>query len=429
MEMTKIKIALVLSLLALPSIVLGAGTPPSNVENVAATVVGSTVTVSWKAASDDTGIAFYRIYHSRKSILDNGGDYDDFERTKGVETSFTFTKTPVASGPLIIGVLAVDKDGNESEGFETEATVTISAASSVAVSSAPVAMPVGSNPSTTAQPMTINALAPVSATGILIVFSKPLKNTDFSKGYFLLADTGGTIVPVVKARQVGTDMLIEVAPLTPGKVYILSFLNNIPADDGTVMPSSAAPAQFVGFGTPTVGSVSSVSSISSVASSSVSSVAVSSSVSSSASSVSSAMSSSYSRNPGEGTPPVTTVVGDPVDLRIQTTPRSDGTYDIVATWSPMPNTRGFVLYTSLDGTNFVQNSMVGPTDTTVRYTRIRGGTRFGLRVATLAIDGKQSPGASRVVTLPNSGIGLLSVVGAAGALAARRRFRRKKERA
>jgi hypothetical protein len=362
------------------------------------------------------------------------GDYDDFERTKAGETVYTFTKPPVASGPLFIGVLAVNKDGVESEGFETEAKVVVvpsssssqttssSSAVSATSSSSVGAMPVGSNPSTTANPMTISALAPVSSTGILIVFTKPLKNTDFNTGYFVLADTGGTIVPVVKVQTVGTDMLIHVKGMIGGKTYILSFLNNIPADDGTMMPSSTAPAQFIA-----------PDAAGAVASSTPSSSAVSSSVSSSSSSMSSTYSrtsssamssSSYSRNPGQ----VASSAGSPADasnLNIQATPRKDGTYDIAASWLATGNAQGFVLYTTLDGTNFVRSSMVGPTDTTVQYTRVRGGTNFGIKVTAQSADGRESLGVARVVTLPNSGIGILGIAGAAGALAARRTRKKK----
>jgi hypothetical protein len=115
---TKLKVACTLTLLALTGQVF-AQSAPSAVTGVDASMKSGEVSVTWDAVTSDP-IEYYRVYHSGESILDNDGLYDDFEITEDDETSLTFLP-PLGISTLYIAVIAVAKNGMESEFFTAEA--------------------------------------------------------------------------------------------------------------------------------------------------------------------------------------------------------------------------------------------------------------------------------------------------------------------
>ncbi len=114
-------ILLASALLTLPSVVVAASVPP-NVTGVTAAVINGALTVQWQPVKDSS-VSKYRIYYSRASILGNQGDFDDFVETLTSEPSFTFPSVPYKGSTLYISVMAVNAQGNESEAFESEASV------------------------------------------------------------------------------------------------------------------------------------------------------------------------------------------------------------------------------------------------------------------------------------------------------------------
>lgn len=120
---TKLKIACTLTLLSLAGNVL-AQTPPSPVTGVTAQALSGQVVVQWNPVTSDP-IDYYRVYYSNYSILDNDGLYDDFEVTQGDETTLTFVPPPNLND-LYIAVIAVAKNGTESEFFTEETYVKVS---------------------------------------------------------------------------------------------------------------------------------------------------------------------------------------------------------------------------------------------------------------------------------------------------------------
>ena len=117
----KILLALAAMLVPLSAV---AAVPPT-ITSVETKLTNGVLTVRWDPPRDSTDIAFYRVYFSHESILARDGNYDDFERTKGPETMVTFTKLPLQSKKIFAAVLAVNAVGQESEGFETEASVDV----------------------------------------------------------------------------------------------------------------------------------------------------------------------------------------------------------------------------------------------------------------------------------------------------------------
>lgn len=402
----KHKLTFLLAIFALSSsIAMAEGSAPSNIAAVTARGnADGSVTVEWKSASDAKAISFYRVYFSSKSILENGGDYDDFERTKGVETTLTLRRPSGSAQKLFVGILAVNTDGIESEGFEVEAMVELnkesqtSSARAVSSSAAEIrsSAPITTeNPasvqssaatvSTTSVPMSIISLQPLSSTGILITFSKNLaKDNNVTVNSFTLTESGKTLVPIAGIQKGGASILLTVSPMKPDQLYVLSVIHNITAEDGTNLPGGLAP---IALKTPAAVLVT-----------------------------------VEKRVEQPTRKPVAVQPLDPSALDLEPRPMKDGTYTVYARWMPQGNPSAFVLSTTNDGQRFANASIVGAEETSVRYSRIRPGT-FGVRVAAQERDGALSPGISKVIDLPSTGIGLIGLAGAAGALAARRRKR------
>ncbi len=201
---------------------------PMNVKSIAAHVNGDAITVLW---SQLPGAVSYRIYFSHESILKNGGNYDDFQQTPDMQTVYVFKNAPLKSDKIYFGVLAVDKSGNESDGFEVETSIQTSSQSS---ESSVAAMPAGESPTSTAIPMGIESVQAITETGILVTFTKELDaGSIVNSNYFLIMTASGTVLPAGKTTVNGKQVLIVTNLQTPDTEYILRLLSTIPATDGT----------------------------------------------------------------------------------------------------------------------------------------------------------------------------------------------------
>src|SRR3989338_9813623 len=96
--------------------------PPEGVSGIFAANKGGTVHVQWNAPQEGEDIASYRVYYSQESILQNGGQYDDFETTDGAVIEHDLKDAPRVN-PLFISVLAVSSTGEESRFFLEEVSV------------------------------------------------------------------------------------------------------------------------------------------------------------------------------------------------------------------------------------------------------------------------------------------------------------------
>lgn len=400
-------------LLSLSASVAFAAELPGNVKNIQATSSQGKISVLWEPVPS---AVTYRIYYSHESILGNGGNYDDFEQTVGSQTIYNFASMPLQSEKIYIGILAVDKDGNESEGFETEAMVEASAsmisssssseASSVASSessesseSSSESMPSGENPTSTAVPMSIESVQAVTETGVLVTFTKDVSaDAVVNAGYFLITTVSGTVLPASNTAISGNTVLITTAPQSPDTEYVLGLLTPIPAADGT----NATPSEpQVRFRTPVKTEPNTPAE----------------------------PGQTYGRNPslpgaiipqptGYGQRPPQAPL-DPSNLGLSAVLRKDGTYNVIARWTASPNAANYSLYTSKNGSPYSWNSAVGNSETTVQYSGITPG-KFGIKVASRT-NNVESSGIDKVIDLPATGIGLLGVAAVAGAGAVGRR--------
>lgn len=382
---------------------------PTVVSDVAASMTSNGgIAVSWSPVDDAVS---YNVYYSRQSILQNGGDYDDFESTLGAETTYVFANAPQASGTLYVAVLAVSASGEESEGFATEASVVIGSApvasSSMAISSSAPQMTESSAPTTTTQPMQYQTVQAISNTGVILMFTKDLSADAINAGYFVITDTGGTILPITEVLRDGSmTLLLKTAPQAPKKQYILGLVQNIKAADGTSMTVSTPRALFDGY-------------TDQMQSSSVSSDTTG---------------GGYVRNPALGSSSSSApAFTGPSLVDAMTTKESNGTYTVRVTWTPAAGAVSYVLYTAQGDGEFTQTGTAGADQTSAQLRKV---TAKNLRVKVTAKNaaGQESAGTVKEVPfstgtstpLPQSGIPVLGAVLIAGAFAGRRLSLRKK---
>ena len=97
-------------------------TPPAYVTGLRAELQeDGSVKVEWNAQSEED-VAYYRVYYSYESILENSGLYDDFEQTDGPQMEYIFTDPPDVD-TLFIAVLGVNPAGEDINLFVEEVAV------------------------------------------------------------------------------------------------------------------------------------------------------------------------------------------------------------------------------------------------------------------------------------------------------------------
>ncbi len=398
-EMTKTNTALAIMFALLMSMqtAFAAAVPP-NVKDVKAALISGSLTVTWGAVTDPAGIDYYRVYYSRESILNNRGNFDDFERTTGADTSYTFSHAPYPGKTLFVSVMAVNKAGAESEAFESEASIASPASSTSSSVSSSTQMIVQSSASslsssTTAsiEPLAITNVVAVSQTGVALSFSKPL---DSLKGAlnvtsYLIVDASGTLLSIKRATLSGeTVVVLATDPQQPGRAYSYALMQPVGALDGSVTPTPPPEGTFVGY----QGNGMATSNQPTI---------------------------SVDRTPPE----------DPLGLSLTPKHRNDSNYDVHAAWTASIDSASdlssYVVYTTRDGITFSQGSALSATTLQAVYTGVPPG-RFGMKVATRDTAGNESHGIVRMINLPASGLPLLGIAALAGAGALRRTLRRKR---
>lgn len=367
-----------------------AAAAPANITQVEARIDNGALSVSWAAPSGD--IDFYRIYVSHESILDHEGNYDDTVRTPGSETTFVFPTLPLASEKIFVAILAVNKEGVESEGFESEASVDKPAAP-------PVAEPEPAPEQPTAIPMTISQVMSASETGVIIVFTKPIaENTVMEPRFFAIVDGSGAGLEITAVEIAGQAILLHTTVQQSEKNYSLRILEPVPAADGTNLPVQEGMNSFIGF-------------------------------KSEEKPMQAPEEVEYVSNPEA--PAVEENLGppeDPVHLALKAMRRTDGTYTVVASWGASPDSKNilssYILSSTKNGEPFGETMVLAKDQRVTKYDGITPGI-FGVKVASKDDKGNESAGIQKVITLPESGVGLLGMITVSGLIAGRRLKRKK----
>lgn len=400
---TKIIVTSVLAGIALAGSVLAA---PAGVTGIVAGSSDGVLSVRWDAPAGD--IAFYRVYFSRTSIMQNNGTYDDYERTAGNETSYTFPSVPYTDTTLYISVLAVDAQGAESPAFLEEASVVIpprAAQSSSTSFDLPIPeLPVSSQSSSQEQassmssssagetvPFLMTHVLTMSPTELAVYFTKPISPaSQISTGSVVIVSASGAKLDIMSVRIDGMAVFVRTVAQDDAQLYSIAGIGAVIAEDGTALAPASSPIAFRGH--PDDGPA---------ASSQSSSMAV-----------------------VDNVPPA-----DARNLRLRSIAQPDGTYRIEAVWeaSTASDLSAYVLENSRDGRTFGGAQEFPSDKTTVRYDKVAPGT-FGVMVRAKDIAGNISQGISKVIDLPQTGPVLLGVMMTAGALAGFRASKQKSRR-
>ncbi len=372
---------------------------PQNVTQVEAHRTGNGMTVSWTSPQGGTDIGSYRVYVSHESILDHDGNYDDSVQTPDNKTVYVFNTLPLQSQKIYVAILAVSKEGEESEGFESETSIDSGVAPSSASSSSLSAAPA---------PMAVVEVKAVSGTGVLITFSKSITEpTPLEARFFAIVDASGSGLAITAIEVIDQTILLHTAMHEPDKNYSLAILEPISANDGTSFAVQSDKFPFTGFhnlmGAPQASSVSS----------------------------SAPADVPYVSNPDLPPAPEENLgpPEDPVNLALKAMRRADGTYTVVAEWGASADSRhtltSYSLATTKDGAMLNPNLVVASNRTSVKYDSVPAGV-FGVKVSSKDEKGNESVGIQKVITLPNSGVGLLGIATVSGLITGRKKLRRRK---
>ncbi len=228
------RLLLVLAGLCLPLTALAAA--PDAVTNLKAEQKNDVIHITWDAPENAEDIAFYRVYFSRESILDNNGAYDDFAATSDKATEFDLTDFPTGEA-LYIAILAVNSAGEEMDTFTDEVRAGLSGAAPAPASSAPS---IPAQPTQRLQQLV--EVQRVSATELVLTFSAPVEldraqaanalrvidDADKPLALARLAIDGATVTVTTAPQAPGTAYTVRVDPVVTGK-----------ATDGTVLTLDA----------------------------------------------------------------------------------------------------------------------------------------------------------------------------------------------
>jgi|GEM_PF-2253107 len=377
---TLLRSATVLLTLAWP--VLASAVAPSSVTGVKAVLKGGAIEVSWQAAAPAENVVKYRVYYSRKSILQNGGMFDDYDTTAGATTTHTLTDFP-STGTLYIGVLAVNAQNQESTVFAEEATVTLAGGKA---SSSATAVPDAMTPPTATDALRLVSAVPVSDTTVLLSFSQALSSKTPAKNDVIIEDPRGSALAVQKVEAQGSTVMVTTAEQTPDTRYRIRVLGFTSANNASLDPlASATTFTSADSESSSTGDAANIPSLG---------AAVSSASSSSAPAV--------VTNPpltGSVTQPMP-MAGDVTNARAQATSDNRGMYTVVVEWEAPAGAQSFDIQQSRDrGVTYSNTQTVPGTARSVRFSGVAPGT-FSVLIRARGADNAMTRGTVASVILP-----------------------------
>ncbi|MDD5751160.1 MAG: hypothetical protein PHS73_01410 [Candidatus Peribacteraceae bacterium] len=241
---------------------------PGHVTGITAEVQPDrSILIRWQPVADPD-VASYRMYMSRLSILENNGEYDDFETTDGPVTEYLLSEYDRTLPEFFVAVLAVNSTGEESAYFVEEVKVTpppaeVSSASS-AESSQPESSSVSSESASSessimspppepvplpAESGTLRLLAAraVSATRVSLEFSDlPTINPSTAAMVFAIRDPMGAPLPIEQMTQEGLALALQTARQSAGVVYEVRLSDPLTSDNGLPLDPVDRTAFFSG---------------------------------------------------------------------------------------------------------------------------------------------------------------------------------------
>ncbi|NOS67510.1 MAG: hypothetical protein HOO67_04070 [Candidatus Peribacteraceae bacterium] len=208
-----LRAALLMSVLIWPVSAL-ADAPP-NVTGLSAHFESGQVFVHWDAVE---GADAYRIYYGQKSILDNGGAYDDFVATSEKNTEFVLGDLP-AYPKIYVAVLAVNASDEESLSFTEEIELDMSGDANDGTKSAKD-VPSPSRMERESTTFGILSATAQSSNAVQLVFSTLVHiPVDLAVDAFTVIDNRGTALRPTRIVIEGSIVTLTTETQFPGRTY------------------------------------------------------------------------------------------------------------------------------------------------------------------------------------------------------------------
>lgn len=353
MSSLRFRIVLATMLAFLPLIVLAA--PPDVTGITASKQDEGKVLVEWSPVE---GATAYRIFYSHASILGNQGLYDDFEVAEKDATSFTLQNLPPMES-VYVSVLAVNEQGEESERFTEEASVTRDGT--------PQQPPPSSASSTLFQ---LYKAESTTMEQLILTFSAVVSiDQSRASGAVIVRRSDGTVLPLRKLTVNGNAITVDTAPQTPGAVYAVEIGDAVHATNTEGKPLMLDLTQrsllFTGF--------------------------------------------------GEAVAPPAPPAQAPSDvgnLRLKAQYDGDGEYTVTLTWDPPASGAAYILISQSgdDGKTFSPPILVAPEKNNASIAHMTA-VRFTAKVQVQGADDQVTQGVTQSITLPKGGSLVGSVAG------------------
>ncbi|MBI3331904.1 hypothetical protein HYZ99_03005 [Candidatus Peregrinibacteria bacterium] len=398
---------------------------PGGVTGIQAEVVEGEVRVRWNAATDGDPAASYRVYYNTESILENDGEYDDFEETNDPVTQHILRDFP-PSMELYISVLAVGPDGVESDFFLEEVNVFLGQEPEEPLEEPPPeeepssssqeiptpTLPSEEEPSVPGLPMSGEVFAVVSAesisaTGVLVTFSLPVVLApDQAANAFMIKNSSGTQLALTRLTIAGNRVQINTEVQERNVAYIVEASSVLQgrAADPTASLVTLSPAQdkglFLGHG---MGKEARV----------------------------------FDPRGAQSQSSIPVQPRDIANLNIRATPGGNNRYDVTVTWrdtNPPGAVASFEVTQSPDNGRTFSAPQLIPGNTTMVTLRGVPAGEFGVAVRAISSFGTASAGVFKSVALPplstpddlsSSGVGTAAILTMAGAVMGWRKMRTK----
>ena len=254
--------------------VMAMAAPPPPASGITATVEDGTVRVAWEPIEDQ---AKARIYWSYISILDNGGEYDDYAVAEGPATEYVIEQPPPVD-TLYVSVILENSDGEQSPFFTEEASVSLGSAQEssdeaeasssfepeLPVASSIASMSASSSPfvpaSFASDAFAASSAAPqdgnfhllsaesMSPTQVLLMFSHPVTIRPEDAGRaFAITTPDGRILPLLKLEILGGRVTIATDTQERGVPYVATATSVVGGMDGQIVIPLANPTETATF--------------------------------------------------------------------------------------------------------------------------------------------------------------------------------------
>ncbi len=195
---------------------------PAPVTGIGAEYKDGQVHVRWNPVEGDD-ISLYRIFYARRSILETGGQYDDFESVGGKLSGYII-KNPPVTDVLYVTLSAVNTGSEESDSFTEEVRIDISNGDTVGTVDPSQGMaPSPSRREREASTQGLLSVEQPSATELVLQFSQPVRiDRTRAKDAFRIEDAAGKALELTRLVIEDRTVRILTKPQEAGMIYRVS---------------------------------------------------------------------------------------------------------------------------------------------------------------------------------------------------------------